>query len=370
MDLSSDHSPTIVTVLCSSISCLAPIATRLNWLKFRKYLSTHCSENLPLRTPTEVDQSIEKLEENLMLAGQHAALPHRQTRFNIIHSADVEQLLAEKRRTRREWQRHRSPRLKNELKECTRKLKNLLDSKKTASLTEYLESLDTTADSGYSLWRAARNLKRPVMSRPPLRKPNGDWGRNDIEKGKLFVDHLKQVFTPNTANGYVELPPQVSLSSTATSLRFEMRDIERVIKDLNVKKAPGIDKISNKMIMEMPRSAKRLLLFIFNAVLRLEYFPLAWKISLISLIPKPGKDHTRAESYRPISLLSNISKLFEKALIKKLHLLVLPSEGECIPNHQFEFRSKHSTIEQTHRLVRRTFEKVLFHSSYRRFSDI
>jgi len=37
-----------------------------------------------------------------------------------------------------------------------------------------------------------------------------------------------------------------------------------------------------------------------------------WKKSIIIMIPKPGKDHTIPSSYRPISLLSCLSKLFEK----------------------------------------------------------
>ncbi|GBP12607.1 hypothetical protein EVAR_71817_1 [Eumeta japonica] len=36
------------------------------------------------------------------------------------------------------------------------------------------------------------------------------------------------------------------------------------------------------------------------------------------MIPKPGKDLTKAELYRPISLLPGMSKLFEKPLVSKL----------------------------------------------------
>ncbi|GBP12560.1 hypothetical protein EVAR_72052_1, partial [Eumeta japonica] len=58
---------------------------------------------------------------------------------------------------------------KARLRECTTQLRNLLASEKPASFKEYLENLDATSETNYSLWRAARNLKRPVEFKPPLR---------------------------------------------------------------------------------------------------------------------------------------------------------------------------------------------------------
>jgi hypothetical protein len=52
-----------------------------------------------------------------------------------------------------------------------------------------------------------------------------------------------------------------------------------------------------------------------------------------------------ASSYWPISLLPIASKVFEKPL-------PLVEQANYYPPHQFGFRPKHSTIEQTHRLIR------------------
>ena len=67
------------------------------------------------------------------------------------------------------------------------------------------------------------------------------------------------------------------------------------------------------------------------------------------MIPKPGKPPHEAASYRPISLLPVMSKLFEKLLIKRLKPVI--ERKNLIPNHQFGFRSKHSTIDQVHRIT-------------------
>ena len=47
-------------------------------------------------------------------------------------------------------------------------------------------------------------------------------------------------------------------------------------------------------------------------MLNTEYIPAKFKVGIVIQICKPGKRKDQAESYRPITLLSNIYKLFEK----------------------------------------------------------
>jgi len=81
------------------------------------------------------------------------------------------------------------------------------------------------------------------------------------------------------------------------------------------------------------------------------------KKSLVIMILKPGKDPTLASSYRPISLLPCLSKLFEKVLLAKLFPYL--QANNIIPSHQFGFREKHGTVEQVNRVtneIRTAFE--------------
>ena len=78
---------------------------------------------------------------------------------------------------------------------------------------------------------------------------------------------------------------------------------------------------------------------IFNSSLRLGAFPDRWKIARITPIYKSGpKDDTNI--YRPISILSVLSKLFEKILHGQL-IDFLQSNKKL---NQFTFRKLHSTI--------------------------
>jgi hypothetical protein len=81
---------------------------------------------------------------------------------------------------------------------------------------------------------------------------------------------------------------------------------------------PGSDLITAYMKQEIPSEGLQTLLYIFNAITRLEYWPVPLKHAKIIMIPKPGKNPTDVASYRPISLLPEISKILEKLLLKRI----------------------------------------------------
>ena len=53
------------------------------------------------------------------------------------------------------------------------------------------------------------------------------------------------------------------------------------------------------------------------------YFPAAWKSATGTMLHEPGKQSKRPGSYRPISLLSCLGKLFEKVISARLNLHML-----------------------------------------------
>uniref|UniRef100_A0A1I8NKY0 Reverse transcriptase domain-containing protein n=1 Tax=Musca domestica TaxID=7370 RepID=A0A1I8NKY0_MUSDO len=70
--------------------------------------------------------------------------------------------------------------------------------------------------------------------------------------------------------------------------------------------------------------------------------PNAWKMGRVVPLLKPGKDASKSDSYRLISLLSPVAKT--------LKALLLPSIRECFPvaDHQHGFRKLHSTTTALH----------------------
>ncbi|KAG5888455.1 hypothetical protein JTB14_017184 [Gonioctena quinquepunctata] len=105
--------------------------------------------------------------------------------------------------------------------------------------------------------------------------------------------------------------------------------------------APGPDSINRKTMKQLPNTIYPILALLMNACLKFAYFPRAWKCANTVMIPKPGKDPTKLDSYRPISLINVPGKLFE--LILKLRIIEHFEIENIILPYQHGFRAEHST---------------------------
>jgi len=92
-------------------------------------------------------------------------------------------------------------------------------------------------------------------------------------------------------------------------------EVHEDIRGLKVSKVSSPNGIPNRALKHLPKRAVSLLARTFNAVLRTHHIPQKWKHARVISILKPGKDPALASSYRPISLLDTIGKLFEKILL-------------------------------------------------------
>jgi hypothetical protein len=126
-------------------------------------------------------------------------------------------------------------------------------------------------------------------------------------------------------------------------------EVQEAIRGLKVSKAPDPNGIPNRALKHLPQRVVSLLVLIFNAIRLTHHFPSVWKHARVISILKPGKDPALPSSYRPISLLDTISKLFEKILLARI--LHEVSEHGLMRDEQFVFRPRHSTSLKLARLV-------------------
>lgn len=93
-----------------------------------------------------------------------------------------------------------------------------------------------------------------------------------------------------------------------------IEEIKGIIKSIKNKKAPGEDKIQGIVIKKLPDNILETLVDIYNSSIHHNWFPNSWKNVIISPLHKP----TNPSSYRHISLLSNLGKIYERILGKRL----------------------------------------------------
>ena len=73
----------------------------------------------------------------------------------------------------------------------------------------------------------------------------------------------------------------------------------------------------------------------FNKSLQTGVFPEDWKLATISPILKPGKDPVEPKSYRPVALLSCVSKVFERLVHEQLFKFCFVNG--ILPDEQYGF---------------------------------
>jgi endonuclease/exonuclease/phosphatase (EEP) superfamily protein YafD len=112
LDLSSDHSPVLVTL--TSQACHHDTQPRLctkhtNWNYFRYILNQCLTLHIPLKTTNDIDEAAKLFTDSVQCAGWSATptppVSNRQSECPIL----IKKKLAEKRKLRRAWHRLRTP---------------------------------------------------------------------------------------------------------------------------------------------------------------------------------------------------------------------------------------------------------------------
>ncbi|GFX41720.1 RNA-directed DNA polymerase from mobile element jockey [Trichonephila clavipes] len=211
-----------------------------------------------------------------------------------------------------------------------------------------LKALDTQDNS---LWAVQKFLKNKRSDIPPLNCSSGT-AVTDTQKANILAESILDNFTENsrpnndfdnddelinnTVNTFLSLP-----TSTTTETAYPS-EIISYIKKSNSKKAPGKDGISNRMTKNFSLKAILILTILINKILTLNYFPKAWKEAIIFPILKPGKNKNIPSSYRPISLLSTLSKITESIILTRLKEFLYTNN--IINPNQYGFTNKLSTL--------------------------
>ena len=126
-------------------------------------------------------------------------------------------------------------------------------------------------------------------------------------------------------------------------------EVITTINSLNTNSASGSDGINNTLLKDIKNFIAKPLTHIINQSFRLGYFPDQLKQSTIIPLFKSGDRKTLA-NYRPISLTSNIAKVFEKAM--KNRLVKYLEKFNLISCNQYGFRRARGTHDALFELTK------------------
>nr|AMS38375.1 hypothetical protein [Bactrocera tryoni] len=351
LDLNSDHSPVylILNGHLKEIDIPPYLSNRhTDWEYFKVMLDKNIDFKVNITTQDILEDEVHTFTKTIQESAWKSTPVPKQKNFYTKYPSDILDLIKKKRKLRKKWQITRFPQYKTELNNLTKILSTKIKLFTNQNISNYIEKLTPNKHTDYSLWKAVKNARKPILSNAPLRKPNGSWAKSDEEKAEVFSEKLTKTFSPFAFNGTL---PQLEESQYVGEIQpATNKEVENIIKSrFKPKKAPGFDLVTADVLKNLTRKALEKLTSIINACLNLRYVPLSWKVSEIIMVQKPGKSAQEASSYRPISLLPILSKLLEAVIIRRLQNII--EEKDLIPIHQFGFRSQHSTIDQVHRIT-------------------
>ena len=216
----------------------------------------------------------------------------------------------------------KDPAVKTRINQLQKQVKDDLRVESQASWEKFCNSISLETDSNES-WRKIKNFLKPKGQRdyPTLQHAN-KVAKTNADKAQLFAESVERHFG-------IE-------SDHFDSNHFN--EVNKFIED-------------NYQYFYPPKDPDD---YRFTSSIQLGYIPTAWKLATLRMLLKPDKPITLTTSYRPISLISSIMKLFERVIEQRLrsHL----EDIGFINKHQSGFRRAKSTDDHLFRLSQSIME--------------
>ena len=208
------------------------------------------------------------------------------------------------------FQQNKSSEFKVKFRQVSNQCKRVLEATKIAYTTK-------TNELSQNLWRIAnRVLNKGKSAIPPLF--NGPKVLSSAsDKAKLFAKNFSKNSNFDDSGIFLPVfPSRTNLKLHSISITPKM--VKKVVMNLDSSKASGPDCIPVVVLKNCEPELSYILAKLFNKCLKESCFPDCWKISSVVPVFKTVGERATAKNYRPISLLSVVSKVFEKLVNNKI----------------------------------------------------
>lgn len=330
IDVGSDHITMVVTMLTAprkmkSVGIKKFIYTNDEDLsKFSQDVQPSC-----IIQPSSLDPLVEDFTKRLLDSAERNIFRTsgkiREFKSSPWWSKDVRKLVVKRRKARRILEKHPMQTNLDEYKACTVAAMEICKSTKKKSLQEYISTLQHNTPIG-SVWKKFRAFQGGYTPATFPIEQNGELVTDAGKKADLLAEHFASISTTAPRLSPVELDETIAVAKGGGAEQnynqeIKFQELEEALAKPK-KTSAGADQIPFFLLRALQRSSKLELLNIFNQSYLTGQVPSAWKIGTVVPILKPGKDPKDVKSYRPITLLSCMSKVLERIIQNRFEYVI------------------------------------------------
>ena len=158
----------------------------------------------------------------------------------------------------------------------------------------------------------------------------------------MFAENFSK--NSNVDNSGISLPVLPSINNLKKhNISVTPKRVKKVIMNLDLSETSGPDCTPVVILKNCEPEFSFILAELFNKYLKESCFPDCWKVSSVFPVFKNVGERSTAKNYRPVSLLSVVSKVFEKLVNNRIvdHL----EKCGLFSHFQYGIRSSRSTAD-------------------------
>lgn len=235
--------------------------------------------------------------------------------------------------------------------------RNIFNKVKIKSKIEYYNSrINLFKNNSKKLW----NIYNRLLGKINNKKETVDYIKIDNIKlfgNKEIADNFSRYFASvgvDLANkiqnsrkpydSYLSQANNNSIFFTPTTAE----EIENIVSKFQNKTSCGVDELSNQVLKKIIKAISNPLQIVFNKSISEGKVPNEMKNAIITPIHK-AKSRSEISNYRPVSVLTSISKILEKIVYKRMYGFL--QSNNILYESQYGFRSNMSTVDAITELI-------------------
>ena len=213
----------------------------------------------------------------------------------------------------------------------------MLRDAKTSYAKSVQDSIDQERLGPREFWRITYKILNRGKSPIPAIINGPGVISSSLDKAKVFGS----IFASNSSRDDFNYPLPDIPSRTdclVSDFRISVREVSRQVHDLESTKATGPDQVPVVVLKNFSPEISPILEKLFNRCVKEKCVPSSWKVSSVCPIFKNSGERSSPSQYRPINLLSVISKIIESILnrhilnhLSKNNLLAVGSMAFDLP---------------------------------------